>query len=74
MKTNDKNSLKTKRVNCRIAEIREVIEFTKVQLSEIEKSDESKPIRYIVGSEMTEVKIYLRRFESHLQDLSDLFE
>ncbi len=73
MKTTDKNPFQTKSVNCRIAEIREAIELIKIQLSEIEQSDESKPIRYMVGSEMTDFKIYLRRFKAQLEDLSELF-
>ncbi len=73
MKAKDKNSLKSKSVNCRIIEIREAIELIKTQLSEIEKSDESKSIRYLVYSETHDSKKYLKLFEWQLTTLSDLF-
>ncbi len=73
MKTNNKNSLKSKSVNCRIVEIHEAVEQIKIHLSEIEHSDEINSIRYLVGSETIVVNICLKRLESHLKDLSDLF-
>lgn len=73
MKTNKKNSLKSKSVNYRIVEIHELIEQIRNHLSEIEHADEINSVRYSVGSEMKVVNIYLKRFESHLKDLSDLF-
>lgn len=74
MKTNDKNSVKSKNLNLRITEIREAIEQIKIQLSEIERSREINPIRYVVVAEMMDIKIHLERFEWHLNDLSNLFE
>ena len=74
MKTNDKNSLKSTCVNCRIVEIREAIEQIKIHLSEIEKSDESKPVRYLVFSETHDAKKYLELFEWQVTTLCDLFD
>jgi hypothetical protein len=74
MKTNDKNSKVSKNVKCRIAEIHELIEQIRIHLSEINRSDESKSIRYLVQSETHESKKYLERFEWQLGDLSNLFE
>ncbi len=74
MKTNDKNSLKSKCVNCRVVEIRGAIELIKINLSEIEKSDESKSIRYLVNSETHDAKKYLELFEWQVTTLSDLFD
>ena len=55
MKTNKKNSLKSKSVNCRIAEIYELIEQIRIHLSEIEHSNEINSIRYLIGAEMNVV-------------------
>jgi hypothetical protein len=74
MKTNDKNSVKSKKLNLRIAEIHEAIAQIKIHLREIERSREINPIRYVVGAEMMDVKIHLERFEWHINDLSNLFE
>ena len=73
MKTNDKNLLETKSVICRIAEIHEAVAQIKIHLSEIERSSEINPIRYTVGAEMIDVKIYLRRFEEQLGEVAKLF-
>jgi hypothetical protein len=73
MKTNDKNSLKTKSVNSRIAEIHELIEQIRIHLSEINRSDESKSIRYLVQSETHDSKKHLERFEWQLNELCSLF-
>ena len=74
MKTNDKKSLKSTCVNCRIVEIREAIEQIKIHLSEIEKSEESKSIRYMVYSETHDAKKYLELFEWQVTILSHLFD
>ena len=74
MKTNDENSVKSQIINCRIAEIHDAIEQIKIHLSEIERSNEINPIRYTVGAEMIDVKIYLRRFEEQLGEVAKLFE
>ncbi len=73
MKTKDKNSLKSKCVNCRIIEIRESIELIKTQLSEIRKSDKSKLKLYIVDAEIYNTERSLERFEIQLTTLSKLF-
>ena len=73
MKTNDKNSVKSKKINLRIAEIHEAIAQIKIHLSEIEHSREINPIRYVVGAEIMHVKIYLRRFEEQLGEVAKLF-
>ncbi len=73
MKTNDKNSVKSKNLNLRIAEIHEAIGQIKIHLSEIEHSREINPIRYVVGAEMIDVKIHLRRFEEQLGEVAKLF-
>ena len=73
MKTNDKNSVKSKKINLRIVEIHEAIAQIKIHLSEIEHSSEINPIRYTVGAEMIDVKIYLRRFEEQLREVAKLF-
>ena len=73
MKTKDKNSVKSQIINCRIAEIHEAFEQIKIHLHEIEYSREINPIRYTVGAEMIEVKIYLRRFEEQLGEVAKLF-
>ena len=57
MKTNKKNSLKSKSVNCRIVEIHELIEQIRILLSEIEDSNEINSIRYLIGAEMNVVTI-----------------
>ena len=74
MKTNDKNSLKTKSVNSRIAEIHEAIAQIKIQLSEIRNADGYNSIRYSINFEVCESKKYLERFEWQLGDLSNLFD
>ncbi len=74
MKTNDKNSVKSENINLRIAEIHKSIQQIKIHISEIEHSREINPIRYVVGAEMIDVKIYLERFEWQLNDFSNLFE
>jgi hypothetical protein len=74
MKTSDKNSVKSQIINFRIAEIHEAIAQIKIHISEIERSREINPIRYVVGAEMMDVKIHLERFEWHINDLSNLFE
>ena len=74
MKTNDENSVKSQIINFRIAEIHEAIAQIKIQLREIEHSREINSIRYVVGSEMIEVKIYLRRFEEQLGEVAKLFK
>ena len=74
MKTNEKNSVKSKNLNVRITEIRKAIAQIKIQLSEIERSREINPIRYVVGAEMMDVKIYLRRFEEQLEEVAKLFK
>ena len=74
MKTNEKNSVKSKNLNVRITEIRKAIAQIKIQLSEIERSREINPIRYVVGAEMMDVKIYLRRFEEQLGEVAKLFK
>ena len=56
-----------------MVEIHELIEQIRNHLLEIEHADEINSIRYLIGSEMKVVNIYLKRFESHLKDLSDLF-
>ena len=56
-----------------MVEIHELIEQIRNHLLEIEHADEINLIRYLIGSEMKVVHIYLKRFESHLKDLSDLF-
>jgi hypothetical protein len=73
MKTNNENSSKSKSVKCRMVEIYESIEQIRSHLSEIEHADEINSIRYLIGSEMNVVNIYLKRIESHLKNLSDLF-
>ena len=73
MKTNDKNSVKSKKLKLRIAEIHKSIAQIKIHLSEIERSSEINPIRYVVGVEMIDVKIYLRRFEEQLREVAKLF-
>ena len=73
MKTNNENSSKSKSVNCRIVEIHQSIEQIRIHLSEIEHADEINSIRYLIGTEMNVVNIYLKRIESHLKNLSDLF-
>jgi hypothetical protein len=73
MKTNHKNSVNSKNINLRIAEIHKSIEQIKIHLSEIEHSSEINPIRYVVGAEMIDVKIYLRRFEEQLGEVAKLF-
>ena len=74
MKTNDKNSVKSKIINFRLAEIHEAIAQIKIHLHEIEHSREINPIRYTVGAEMIDVKIYLRRFEEQLGEVAKLFK
>jgi cell shape-determining protein MreC len=73
MKTNDKNLLETKSVICRIAEIRELIEQIKDQLSEIRKSDDSNPKLYAVNAEIFNTERSLEPFEIQLVTLSKLF-
>jgi hypothetical protein len=73
MKTNHKNSVKSKNITLRIAEIHEGIAQIKIHLSEIEHSNEINSIRYVVGAEMIDVKIYLRRFEEQLGEVAKLF-
>jgi hypothetical protein len=73
MKTNDKNSLKTKSVNARIAQIHEAIGQIKIQLSEIRNADGYNSIRYSINLEVCESKKYLERFEEQLGDLVKLF-
>ena len=72
MKTNNENSSKSKSVKCRMVEIYESIEQIRIHLSEIEHADEINSIRYLIGTEMNVVNIYLKRIESHLKNLSDL--
>jgi hypothetical protein len=74
MKTNDKNSLKTKSVNSRIAAIHEAIEQIRIHLSEIRNSDGYDSIRYSINSEVCESKKHLERFEWQLGDLTNLFD
>jgi hypothetical protein len=74
MKTNDKNSKESKNVKCRIAEIHELIGQIRIHLSEINRAEESKSIRYLVQSETHESKKHLERFEWQLGDLSNLFD
>jgi hypothetical protein len=73
MKTNDKNSVKSKNLSLRIDGIHKSIEQIKIHLSEIERSSEINPIRYVVGAEMIDVKIYLRQFEEQLGEVAKLF-
>ena len=73
MKTNDKNSLDTKTANYLIAEIQESIERIKTQLSEIRKSDKSRPKLYAVAAEIFDTERALERFEVQLVKLRKLF-
>ncbi len=73
MKTNDKNSLDSKKVNSRIAVIRESIEQIKIQLSEIRKSDNSNPKLYAVSAEIFFTERSLERFEIQLMTLREVF-
>jgi Zn-finger protein len=73
MKTNDKNSLKSTCVNCRIVEIREAIEQIKSQLVEIRKSDKSQPKLYAVAAEISNTERSLEQFEIQLLTLSKIF-
>ncbi|MCC7453731.1 MAG: hypothetical protein IT222_06165, partial [Crocinitomix sp.] len=57
----------------RMVEIYESIEQIRIHLSEIEHADEINSVSYLIGSEMNVVNIYLKRIESHLKNLSDLF-
>ena len=73
MKTNDKNSLKTKSVNSRIAEIHEAIAQIKIQLSEIRNADNSYPKLYAISAEIFFTERALERFENQLATLSEVF-
>jgi hypothetical protein len=73
MKTNDKNLVETKSVDCRIAEIRELIEQIKDQLSEIRKLDKSNPKLYAVSAEIFFTERALEPFEIQLVTLGKLF-
>jgi hypothetical protein len=74
MKTNDKNSVKSKNLNLRIAEIHESIEHIKIQLSEIRKLDNSIPKIYAVSAEIFFIERALERFKDHLATLNTLFD
>ncbi len=56
-----------------MVEIHESIEQIRSHLSEIEHADEINSISYLIGSELNIINIYLKRIESHLKNLSDLF-
>jgi hypothetical protein len=74
MKANDKNSLDSKKVNSRIAEIRESIEQIKIQLSESRKLDNSMPKLYAVAAEIHYTERSPERFEIQLMTLREVFE